>query len=151
MPTNTDPRYPKDGRSKFVRVTAASAKSDGSGTIGTDIFLAGTVGANGARLIGVNWSPTSSAASTATTATVGRVFISTQSSGATTNANTFPAGPNFEFNLPSVTAASPTVATAPYFQPIGTWVEANQSILVSTHAAPAANTAWVATAVWGDY
>lgn len=144
MPANTSPIYGLTPLAPSVRLTAASAKSDGSGTIGTDIFLVLTAGANGTRIGRIRLMPTSSAAATATTATVARVFFSTQSSGATTNSNTFLVA---EVQLASQSAANSTTPVVPVDVVLETPIPSGVSVLVSTHAAPAANTAWVATAM----
>ena len=149
MPANTSPIYSKEGAWGNTRVTAANTSSQGGGTIGTDIFLAFTADpTNGSYVQRVRWSVTASAAGTATTATVGRVFISTQSSGATTNANTFLWQ---EIALPTLTAASTSAATYPLEIPMNFVLPVGYNILVTNHAAPAANTAWIAMVVAGDY
>lgn len=134
-------------RLSSVRVTAANTSSQGGGTIGTDIFLVGSVGASGSFVDRVRFSPTATAPTT-TTATVGRVFYSTVSSGATTNANTFLIG---EVTLSAI-AADNASASAPMFDvPVSINLPAGSTILVTNHAAPAANTAWVATLIGADY
>lgn len=131
----------------LLRVTAANTNSQGSGTIGTDIFLVGTVGASGSFVDRVRFSPTATTPTT-TTATVGRVFYSTVSSGTTTNINTFLLG---EITL-SATAADNASTSAPLFDlPININLPSGTSILVTNHAAPAANTTWVATMIGADF
>ena len=86
---------------------------------------------------------------TNTTATVGRVFRSSVAAGATTSANTFLVG---EITLPIVAADNATAAVNVFDVPLGIALAANETILVTTHAAPAANTAWRAVAMGtGDY
>ena len=149
MPANTDPIWSKAGVISGVEVTAANTKSDGSGTIGTDIFLAATVDAtNGGFVRDVTFWPTATTAGTATTATVGRVFASSASSGATTASNTYPMG---EATLASQTADSSSVAVYPVVVPINRALPAGYSILVTNHAAPAANTKWKAVVNYGSY
>jgi hypothetical protein len=130
-----------------ARITAANTSSQGGGTIGTDIFLVESAGVNGSFIERVRFSPTATAP-TNTTATVARVFYSSVSSGATTNANTFLLG---EVTLPLV-AADNASASAPVIDlPLNMNLPTGFHILVTTHAAPAANTAWVATGIGGDY
>lgn len=130
-----------------ARITAANTSSQGGGTIGTDIFLTDSTGANGTFIERIRFSPTATAPTT-TTATVARVFYSTQSSGATSNANTFLLG---EITLPAVSADNAS-ASAPVFDlPINMSLPTGLHILVTNHSAPAANTAWVAICIGADY
>ena len=70
MAGNTDPIYSKVGKISGVEVTAANTKSDGAGTIGTDIFLAFTADAtNGSFVRDIKTFLTATTAATATTAT----------------------------------------------------------------------------------
>lgn len=140
MAANTSPIFGKIPRTPAVAVTAANTSSQGGGTIGTDIFLLYTAPAEGAYLAKIVATPTASVAGTATTATVGRVFVSSQSSGATTSSNTHNMGR--EHTLSSQTADSSSAAVIPIEIPIGVWIAGGQSILITNHAAPAANTAW---------
>lgn len=136
------------GRFSSVLVTAANTSSQGGGTIATDIFLAFTAGANGSYVDKLRFIATGTAANTATTATVARVFISTQAAGATTSANTFLYQ---EVTLPVVTADSSTAAGNAFDVPFGFRLPANVTILVTNHAAPAATTAWRADVNGNDY
>jgi hypothetical protein len=148
MLANIDPIWSRVGRDGFVRVTAANTSSQGGGTIGTDIFLAFTTdGTNGSLIRFLRWIATATTPTT-TTATIGRVFISTQSSGATTNANTYPWA---EVSLPAVAADNASTSVFPIDVPLNVALGINKNILVTNHAAPAANTAWVAIAICGDY
>ncbi len=148
MAGNAIPQFTKNGKITSVLATAANTSSSGSGTIGTDMFLVATADAtNGTfiefvRLMAVATTPTS------TTATVGRLFVSTQSSGATTSANTYLV---YEISLPSLSADSATIGNNSYDIPLNLRLPPGASLLFSTHAAPAANTNWRATAVGGDY
>lgn len=145
---NTDPLFSKQGNTGAVKITAANVKNDGTGTIGTDIFKAFTAGANGAFVQKVRISQSASAAATATTATVFRVYISSITSGATTNADTFLWA---EVALPVQTADQTVTATNPVEIPLGFALPANWTVLVSTHHAPAANTMVQAIVIGGDY
>lgn len=146
MPANTSPIHPIAATFGAVAVTAANTSSQGGGTIGTDIFLILTTGANGSFISKIRCMPTASAAGTATTATVARFFLSTQSTGATTSSNTHNIG---ELTLASQTADSSTDAVRPLDYPLYLFVPTGYSLLVTNHAAPAANTAWKFTALSG--
>lgn len=146
---NLSPIYTKNGKINSCLVTAANTSSQGGGTVGTDIFLAFTADAtNGSFVQRVRLVPTATAANTATTATVLRIFISSITSGSTTSANTFLWK---ELTVPSVTADSSTAQTNEYDIPLGFAIPAGWTILVTSHAAPAANSAWRATVIGGDY
>lgn len=148
MPANTDPIYTKSGKLTSVIVTAANTSSQGGGTIATDIFLAFTSDAtNGSFIQRVRWIPTATTP-TSTTATVGRVFVSSIASGATTSANTF-----LWAEVPlAVIAADNATAVVTFIDVIlGFALAPSQTILVTNHAAPAANTGWRANVITGDY
>lgn len=148
MAANTNPIYSMQGNTGAVLITAANVKNDGTGTIATDIFKAFTAGAFGAFLQKVRVSLSASVAATATTATVFRVYLSSITAGATTNANTFLWA---EVALPAQTADQTTTATNPVEVPLGFALPAGWTVLVSTHHAPAANTSVQAVVVGGDY
>lgn len=130
-----------------VRITAANTSSQGSGTIGTDIFLTESAGANGSFIERIRFSPTATVPTT-TTATVARVFYSTQSSGITSNTNTFLLA---EVTLPAVSADNASASAPVIDLPLNINIPTGTHILVTNHAAPAANTAWVATSIGADY
>lgn len=148
MAANAIPSFTKNGRVDSVLVTAANTSSQGGGTIATDIFLVMTADAtNGSyvekvRIIATATTPT------AMNPTVARIFVSSQSSGATTSANTFLVA---EISLANLAADNATAAVPYYDVPLGIKLNASQSILVTNHAAPSANTAWRVTAFSGDY
>lgn len=150
MPPNVDPIYtdtPDVGPP--VAITAGLTRSDGTGTIGTDIFKVFTAGADGSWISKVRFSLVASAAATTTTATVARVYLSSQSSGATTGGtNTWLLQ---EVALPSASAAHSTNPTNPIEVPLNFAIPTGHTILVSTHASPAANTSVHAVAIGGDY
>jgi hypothetical protein len=149
MPANINPQFINSAVITPVAVTAALAQSEGTGTIGTNIFLCVTAGANDAFVEQILWMPTASAASTLTQATVARAYISTKGSGNTTGGtDTFLL---YEVVLPAVTAASPTVAQNPVSMPLNYRVPSGSFLLVSNHAAPNASTEWVATPIAGNY
>lgn len=148
MAGNTNPQFPKNGAPQSVLITAANTSSQGGGTIATDIFKAFQADAtNGSWVDTLRLFPTATTP-TAMTATVARIFISTQQSGATTSANTYLWD---EVTLPAVNADNASTAAYAIDVPLGFRLGANQSILVTNHAAPAANTAWRATVIGGDF
>jgi hypothetical protein len=149
MAGNSDPLFSKAGKIGAVAVTAANTSSQGGGTIGTNIFLAFTADAtNGSFVREVRFMPAATAAGTATTATVARVFISSVTSGATTSSNTHLFA---DIALGSQTADSTTSGTFPVIVLMNIALPPNYTILVTNHAAPAANTHWKCTVVGGDY
>lgn len=149
MPGNTDPIFTRIGAKGSVLVTAANTSSQGGGTIGTDIFLAFTGDAtNGSFIQRVRFIPTGTAPTT-TTATVGRVFLSTVASGATTSTNTWLWQ---EVGLPALPADSTAAGNIFFDVLLGFALPSGvQTILVTNHAAPAASTAWRAIVIAGDY
>lgn len=148
MPANSDPIFTKNGKIGSVLVTAANTSSQGGGTIGTDIFLAFTADAtNGSFVQRVRLIPTATTPTT-TTATVARVFISSVTSGTTTSANTYLWD---ELTLPAVAADNASAAVMEFDILLGFALPASYTILITNHAAPAANTAWRAVVVAGDY
>lgn len=134
-------------RVSSVRITSGNTSSQGGGTIGTDIFLAGTVGSSGSLIERVRFAPTATT-TTSTTATVARIFYSSVSSGATTNADTFLLG---ECVLPSLSAGSSSASNIMVDFPLNINLGTGFHVLVTNHASPAANTAWVATVIGADY
>lgn len=148
MAPNTDPIFTRNGKISSVLITAANTSSQGGGTIGTDIFLVGQADAtNGSFIQRVRFIPTATAA-TNTTATVARVFLSSVSSGTTTSSNTFLLA---EITLPLVAADNASTGVIWFDIILGFPINAGYTILVTNHSAPAANTAWRATAIFGDY
>jgi hypothetical protein len=148
MPANTSPIFTLTPNVGEAAASAANTKSDGAGTVATDIFKAFTAGANGSFVTKVRFNPVSSAAATSTTATVGRVFLSTVGTGATTNANTWLLG---EVALPSVSADHSTAPTNPIELMLNIAIPTGSFIHITNHAAPAASTLWQATVFGGDY
>jgi hypothetical protein len=91
MAANSAPIFSRGGALGFARINAVNIKSDGSGTIGTDIFKAFSADtSNGGFVQKVRISLCATAAGTAASFGGGvvRAYISTVSSGATTSADT---------------------------------------------------------------
>lgn len=148
MAGNTSPQFTKNGNISSVLVTAANTSSAGGGTVATDIFKAFTADAtNGSYVDTVRWSPVATTPTT-TTATVGRVFASSVTSGATTSANTILLA---ETTLAAIAADNASTAAYGYDVPLGMRLPAGWTILVTNHAGPAANSNWRATIFAGDY
>lgn len=148
MAANTSPIFSLTPQIGVGAATAANTVGDGGGTIATDIFKVFTAGADGAWVSRIRFQAASSAAATNTTATVARVFVSSITSGATTNANTFLIA---EVGLGVVAADHSTNATNPVDIQLNFALPASWTILITNHAAPAANTRWMATVYAGNY
>ena len=148
MPANTEAIWTKTPRIDSVLVTSNNTSSQGGGTVGTDIFKAFTADAtNGSFVQKVRLIPTATAA-TSTTATVARIFASSVTSGSTTSANTHLLA---EVTLPVVAADNASTAVQPFDVQLNIGLPASYTILVTNHASPAANTAWRAVVIGGDY
>lgn len=151
MPANTVPIYPVTPKADGVVITSsttANVRTDGNGTIGTDIVLVSSAGSNGTFYRFVRVKPWATASATSTSATVIRVFKSTQSSGATSNANTHLLG---EIQIPAVSAANTTGALPDFDIPLNIALPTGQHLLACTAIVAAANTGFAITAVGGDY
>jgi hypothetical protein len=148
MAQNTQPIYTLVPQSTSTQLTAANTRSDGNGTIGTDIFKVFEAGADGGFVSTIKFMPWATAAATATTATVIRVFISSMTSGATTSADTFLF---MEVAAASQSADSSTAAVFPIEVMVNKAIKGGFTVLVSMHAAPAANTGWAAICFGGSY
>jgi hypothetical protein len=136
------------GRAVWLPATTANVKSDGAGTIGTDMLLLLTAGTDGSFLNRIRLSPSASTAATATTASIHRFYLSTASSGATTSANTSLIA---EYAAPAQTADQTTVSVQPIDVPLGFYIPSGIQLLWSMHHAAAAATAWHAVCFAGSY
>lgn len=150
MPSNIDPVYSKQGRfgaggtaSTFTIMTsAANTNFDGTGTIGTDIFVAFTADAtNGSFLRSIVAKIRSTGVGVAS---VLRLFINNGSSnGTNTNNALFK-----ELSIPAITATQ-TAATPDFEIPCNIMLPPGYRILYSFGTAPV-NT-WMVFGVGGDY
>lgn len=152
MSANIKPIFPAVPHTDSVAITAARAFSDGSGTIGTNLFRCFVAGVNGSRLYRVRFMVTGIVAAAAVNATAVRVYLS-KKTGATdvcTAADTWLIGSQ---TIPAITGgADQSTFGDPCFDvPINEDIETGRVILVSAHIAPAANTGLQATAFGGDY
>ncbi len=149
MGANAVPRYTATPNNGFALVDAANANSDGTGNITTPtMYLLITAGANGTLLNFVRCMVSASTAASANNPTVIRLYLSTISSGATTNANTHLI---VEQQIPSITADQ-TVTSTPYFDiPLGMDIPSGYYLLASTHVVAASNTHNSVSAFADDY
>jgi hypothetical protein len=146
--SNTAPQFTKNGVIGSARVTAANTSSSGSGTIATDIFkLLTSDPTSGTFIEFVRCIPVATTPTT-TTATVMRIFASSVTAGATTNADTFLLA---EVALPASAADNSATAVNPIDIPLNFRLPNGWALLATNHAAPAANSNWLAIAVGGDY
>lgn len=152
MASNYQQLYPGKGTPGFTTwksTTTANTKSDGTGTIGTDMLLAFTADATyGAYVEKVRIQAQGSTASTPTTASVARIYISSQTAGATTNSNTWLWR---EVRLNSVTVDQPTAALSYTDVDLDFSLPPGYTILVSMPHAAAAGTSWAFNVIGGDY
>lgn len=149
MSANTEPRYTLTPNNGFALVDAANTNSDGTGNITTPtMYLLITAGTNGTLLNFVRVMCSASAAATGNNPTVIRLYLSTISSGATTNANTHLIA---EQAIPSITTDQ-TVTATPYFDiPLGFDIPSGYFLLASNHVVAVANTHNSVTAFADDY
>lgn len=139
---------PKIGKSFWDSTLTANTKSDGTGTIGTDMILAFTAGASGSFVEKLRATIAAIVAATASTASVIRIYISTAASGATTKSNT---KLYQEIAVPAQTADQTTTQTYPLEIAMNLRLGANETILISMHHAAAANTIWMFLVPGMDY
>lgn len=148
MAGNVSPQFTKNGVVGSVLVTAANTSSQGGGTIATDIFKVVTADAsNGSFIDYVRCIPTATTPTT-TTATVGRLFASSVTTGTTTSSNTILI---IEVALPAIAADNASTPANYIDIPLNFRLPAGWTLLATNHAAPAANTSWRFTAIGGDY
>ena len=149
MAANTEPRFSLTPNNGFALVDAANTNSDGTGNITTPtMYLLITAGTNGTLLNFVRVMCSASTAASANAPTVIRLYLSTISSGATTNANTHLIA---EQQIPSITADQ-TVTSTPYFDiPLGFDIPSGYFLLASSHVVAASNTHNSVSAFADDY
>ena len=147
MTANTSPIFSVTPRVSSVRVSAAQTASDGTGTVGTNMYLAFTPGIDGSYLQRVRFSLSESTMSTASAAATLRVSIATTNTGTLTTANCF----LYQEINAAVQTPTTTASSYPIDIPLNFAIPSNQYVMVSTSVAANANTAWVATVIGGDY
>ncbi len=151
MAANTAPIFtdtPVVGAGIWTSSLTANTKSDGTGTIATDMVKVLTSGADGTFVNRIRLSPAASTAGSSTTNTTGRFYISTVTSGATARTDTFPFA---ETACPSQTVDN-TTTPANYVEiPCGFYLPTGYFIHFSMHHAAAANTSWACLVFAGHY
>jgi len=147
MPANNSPIFTGTPRVSSVRVSAACTVSDGTATIGTQMFVAFTPGANGSYLQRVRFSLSESTMSTASAAATLRVGVADTNTGTLTTSN------YYLYQEINASAQTPTTTASsfPIDIPLNFAIPTGKYVIVSTSVAPSANTAWVATVIGGDY
>lgn len=149
MPANTSPIFgltPKIGTAN-ITTTATSTRNDGVGTVGTNLFLTFTAGANGSFIQKIRFF---SVASTPTTgvATVLRAFLATVNTGTLTASDAALLG---ELSVPAVPSANANNASSYYELPLNFAIPTGTYILVSQHAAQTTNQNWTSMVIASDY
>lgn len=153
MGKNRVARFTGEGKIQGVALAGniGNVKSDGAGTIATDIFLLYQAGADGDLVSHVRVMGYATAQNTANTAKVIRLYLSTQAAGVTTSANTHLLD---EKLLDPQTLDSTTGQVSPVdfdLPPDGIDMPPNATLLVSVSANLDANTGWKVTAFGGVY
>ena len=147
MAANNSPIFTGTPRVSSIRVSAATTASDGTGTVGTNIYLAFTPGSNGSYLQRVRFSLSESTMSTASAAATLRVGLADTTTGTLTTSNY---ALYQEINAAAQTPTT-TASSYPIDIPLNFAIPSNKYVMVSTSVATNANTAWVATVIGGDY
>ncbi len=148
MSANTQPIFTLTPVCSGVNISAANIKSDGTGTIGTDLFLLATAGSAGMFVNKIRFMPVATTA-TSTGATVFRAYLATVSTGATTpGGNIWLIG---ECTGAAQSAANASTAIYPWEIPIGFAIPSGTFIVVSSQVAPTANCQQQALIVAGNY
>jgi hypothetical protein len=152
MAANNIPIATKEGHAMLISIwtssLTANTKSDGTGTIGTDMVKALTGTTEGTFVQKLRFFPAASTAATATTASVIRVYLSTVGSGSTTRTDTTCIG---EISATSQSAANSTSGAMPLELPIGFIVPSGYYLHWSMHHAAAANTSWGCVPIASNY
>lgn len=150
MAQNTSPIFSLVPKIGFGTLTGniAHARSDGVGTIGTDIFLMFTADATDGSYVSKLRISAAATTPTTMTASVIKIYISSVTSGATTAANTVLFQ---EISTAAIPAANASNATNYYEIPCDFALPASYTILAAIHANMAANTRYQILTFAGDY
>lgn len=150
MAQNTNPIFSLVPVVSFGTVTGSVGltRSDGVGTVGTDIFLLFTADATNGSYVSKIRVSAAATTSTSMTASVLRFYISSVSSGATTAANTVLYQ---EVAVAALAAAHTSNATNFYEVAFNVPLAPSQTILVSIDDNLAANTRWQFLTFGGNY
>jgi hypothetical protein len=147
---NFNPIYvltPNVGSTK-IPTTAALVRSNGSGSIGTDMFLVWSAGVSGSLLQSIRFQSVANAAAVNSVATTLRTFVGNADTGDMTTASCYLLA---EISVPLTSTANSTNATNYYDIPINRALPSGSYILVSQHVAQTTNQYWQATAFGGNY
>jgi hypothetical protein len=154
---NTAPIFSLTGmvqRSSITNAITALATSNGTAatgvttTTGEMVVVATGDVTNGSYLQRLRLRWTGSTSTSAASAPVVRIYVSTVNSGATTSSNTYCIE---EIVMGTQTAASATAATFPYDVPLNFILPAGSYLLASVSAKPTANTEIAMTVYGGNY
>jgi hypothetical protein len=150
MAQNTNPIFSLIPVVSFGTITGnvGLTRSDGVGTIGTDIFKIFTADATDGSYVSKVRITAAATTSTAMTASVIRFYISSITSGSTTAADTVLYA---EISTAAITASHTTSATNYYEVAFNVPLPASYTILVSIDDNLAANTRWQFLTFAGDY
>jgi hypothetical protein len=150
MAQNTHPIYSLIPVVSFGTLTGniGLTRSDGVGTIGTDMFKVFTADATDGSFVSKLRISAAASASTSMTASVIRIYISSITSGATTAADTMLYA---EVAVAALAAAHTSNATNFYEVPFNVALAPSQTILVSIDDNLATNTRWQILVFAGDY
>ena len=150
MAQNTSPIFSKIPVVAFGTLTGniGLTRSDEVGTVGTDIFKMFTADATDGSYVSKIRITAAATTSTAMTASVIRVYISSITSGSTTAADTVLYQ---EISTAAITAAHTTSASNYYEIPFGVALPPSYTILASIDDNLAANTRWQFLTFAGDY
>lgn len=149
MPANTSPIYgltPRIGTAN-ITTTATSTRNDGAGTVGTNLFLTFTAGANGSFIQKIRFFSVASAPTTGV-ATVLRAYYSLVGTGTLAATDAALLG---ELSVPAVPSANATNASSYYDLPLNFAIPAGTFILVAQHAAQTTNQNWTSMVIASDY
>jgi hypothetical protein len=151
MAVNTSPIYTLIPKVGFGTLTGSigSARSDGVGTIATDLFLCFTADAtDGSYVDRIRMSYTATTPTTFASTAVIRIFISSVTSGSTTAADTVLFQ---EVSTAAVPAANATNSTNYIEIPCNFVLPPSYTILASIHTNMTANTRMQILVFGGDY
>jgi hypothetical protein len=149
MAQNTSPIFgltPRIGTGN-ITTTATSTRSDGVGTVGTNLFLTFTAGPSGSFVQKVRFFSVASTPVTSV-ATVLRTFYSTVNTGTLVASDAALLG---EISVGALASANATNATNFYELPLNFAIPSGSYILVSQHAAQTTNQNWTSFVIASDY
>lgn len=149
MSGNSTPIWSKVGdlQSSGLIATAATVVYDGSGTVGTDVYLVYTPDAtNGSYLERIRVKYVANGA-TASNACIMKFYTSSVNTGSTTNSNTFFYD---EMSIPATTMTT-TALNPSYDMPFGFAFPPAVYVLIKVSVTQPASCGFIATAIGGKY